>query len=111
MSTRGPLINLSGKVIVVTGANSGIGLGIARGVARAGGSVAVWGRRADRNDLAVAELAALGARAEGFVCDVADEPQVKQSMKATLDAFGRIDGLVANAGTSGRSPFVEMSTA
>jgi NAD(P)-dependent dehydrogenase (short-subunit alcohol dehydrogenase family) len=40
------VIDLSGRVVVVTGGNSGIGLGMARGVARAGGSVAIWSRRA-----------------------------------------------------------------
>ena len=66
------MIDLSGRVVVVTGGNSGIGLGIARGVARAGGSVAIWSRRADRNAEAVAELEALGATAAGFQCDAGD---------------------------------------
>ncbi|HET9078420.1 MAG TPA: SDR family oxidoreductase [Acidimicrobiales bacterium] len=108
MSSARPLIDLSGRVVVVTGGNTGIGLGLARGVARAGGAVAVWSRRADRNAGAVAELQALGAQAAGFECDVTDEAQVAGSMAATLDRFGRLDGLAANAGTSGRQPFVDM---
>lgn len=102
------MIDLSGRVVVVTGGNSGIGLGIARGVARAGGSVAVWSRRADRNAAAVAELEGLGATAAGIQCDVGDEGNVAEAMRQTLDRFGRLDCLVANAGTAGRKWFTEM---
>lgn len=104
-----PVIDLSGKVFVVTGANSGIGLGIARGVARAGGAVAVWARRADRNAVAVEALRALGAEAEPFTCDVAEEESVAAAMSSTLSRFGRLDGLVANAGVAARTPFVDMT--
>jgi NAD(P)-dependent dehydrogenase (short-subunit alcohol dehydrogenase family) len=100
------VIDLSGRVAVVTGGNSGIGLGIARGVARAGGSVAIWSRRAERNAEAVAELEGLGA---GIGCDVADEDNVADAMRQTLDRFGRLDCLVANAGTAGKQPFTDMS--
>ena len=105
------MIDLSGRVVVVTGGNSGIGLGIARGVARAGGSVAVWSRRAERNAEAVAELEGLGATAAGFQCDVGDEPNVAEAMRQTLERFGRLDCLVANAGTAGRKWFTDMSLA
>jgi NAD(P)-dependent dehydrogenase (short-subunit alcohol dehydrogenase family) len=47
---------MSGKVVVITGGNSGIGLGFARGIAKAGGAVVIWGRRADKNAQAAAEL-------------------------------------------------------
>jgi NAD(P)-dependent dehydrogenase (short-subunit alcohol dehydrogenase family) len=56
-----PVIDLFGRVVIVAGGNSGIGLGMARGVARAGASVAIWSRRQDRNADAVAELKGLGA--------------------------------------------------
>jgi NAD(P)-dependent dehydrogenase (short-subunit alcohol dehydrogenase family) len=110
MSGRQPVIDLTGRVVVVTGGNSGIGLGIARGVARAGGSVAIWSRREDRNREAAAQLSELGAPAAGFVCDVGDERSVDTAMATTLERFGRLDCLVANAGTSGRQPFIEMTT-
>jgi NAD(P)-dependent dehydrogenase (short-subunit alcohol dehydrogenase family) len=102
-------IDLRERVFVVTGGNSGIGLGVARGIARAGGAIAIWARRPDRTAEAVDELRSLGARAEGIVCDVADEGQVESSVAETIRRFGRLDGLVANAGTSSSAPFIEMS--
>ena len=87
------MIDLSGRVVIVTGGNSGIGLGIARGVARAGASVAVWSRRHERNTEAVAELERLGATAIGAQCDVSDEDNVAGVMRETLDRFGRLDCL------------------
>jgi NAD(P)-dependent dehydrogenase (short-subunit alcohol dehydrogenase family) len=104
------LIDLSGKVFVVTGGNGGIGLGIARGVARAGGSVAIWARRPKESADAVAELESLGARAVAYPCDVADEERVDACMQETLADFGRLDGLVANAGVSSPQRFVDMPT-
>ena len=77
------MIDLSGKVFIVTGGNGGIGLGMAEGIVQAGGSVVVWGRKADKNDAAVATLKALGGRATAHVCDVSDEAQVDRD-DATL---------------------------
>ena len=102
------MIDLSGRVVIVTGGNSGIGLGIARGVARAGASVAVWSRRHERNLTAVAELEQLGATAIAVQCDVSDEDKVAGAMRETLDRFGRLDCLVANAGTTGKQSFTDM---
>jgi NAD(P)-dependent dehydrogenase (short-subunit alcohol dehydrogenase family) len=99
------VIDLSGRVVIVTGGNSGIGLG----VARAGASVAVWSRRHERNLAAVAELERLGATAIGVRCDVSDEDNVAGAMRETLDRFGRLDCLVANAGTTGKQSFTGMS--
>ncbi len=64
---------LSGEVALVSGGNSGIGLGMAVGLARAGASVCIWGRRAERNEQAVASLTALGVEAHGVQCDVGSE--------------------------------------
>lgn len=100
--------DLTGRVVVVTGGNRGIGLGMARGLAKAGASVAVWSRDADRNDAAVAELEPYGPAA-GFVCDVADRGSVDGALAATLERFERVDALFANAGTSGAVRFEEMT--
>lgn len=103
------LFDLTGHVAVVTGGNAGLGLGMARGLAGAGAAVAVWGRKAERNADAVAELEELGADAAGFTCDVMDPAAVNAAMEATLSRFGRIDSCFANAGGSGvRKPFLQL---
>lgn len=94
---------LDGSVAVVTGGNAGIGLGIAKGLARAGADVAILGRRADRNDEAVKEVqaGAPGARVHGYACDVADEEAVRAAMSGVVEELGRLDSCFANAGMSG----------
>ncbi|MEO8202985.1 MAG: glucose 1-dehydrogenase [Betaproteobacteria bacterium] len=103
------MFNLKGKVALVTGGNGGIGLGIARGLARAGASVAVVGRNKEKNAPAVKELEALGARAIGIVADVTDRKQVDAAVAKTVAAFGGLDILVANAGTNIRKKPQEYS--
>ena len=88
-------------MIVVTGGNGGIGLGMAEGIVDAGGSVAIWGRNAEKNSAAVANLEAMGGSATAYVCDVADEQQVISTMDQSIADHGRIDGLIANAGRGG----------
>ncbi|MDE0233454.1 MAG: SDR family NAD(P)-dependent oxidoreductase, partial [bacterium] len=90
--------DLSGRVAAVTGGNRGIGLGMARGLAKAGAAVAVWGRSEDHNQAAVDQLRSLGAEALAVSCDVSSEEQVENALQATLERFGRIDALFANAG-------------
>lgn len=95
------LIDLSGKVFVITGGNGGIGLGMAEGIVMAGGSIAVWGRSEEKNGTAVEQLQSLGGRAFAYVCDVSDEAQVSETMKRSIADLGRLDGLFANAGRGG----------
>ena len=94
------LFDLSGRVVVITGGNGGIGLAMARAVAEAGASVAVWGRNEVKNAEAVATLETGGAMAWSTAVDVSEEEQVTAAMAATLERFGRVDTFVANAGLS-----------
>jgi 2-dehydro-3-deoxy-D-gluconate 5-dehydrogenase len=94
--------SLDGKVAVVTGGNGGIGLGMARGLAKAGAAVAVVGRNAEKLAAAVEHLEGLGARAIGLPCDVADEAAVAALPGQVADRLGRLDILVNNAGTNVR---------
>lgn len=97
--------SLEGHVSVVTGGNAGIGLGLARGLAQAGASVAILGRRPDRNAAAIEELTAdiAGARLRAYTCDVSDEEALSTAIVAIANEFGRLDSCFANAGISGTS--------
>lgn len=104
------MFDLTGKVGLVTGGNGGIGLGFARGLAKAGASVAIWGRNADKNTAALAELESLGADAAAFGCDVGSEEQVTDAFDETIDRFGHVDSVFANAGIGSRGTrFVDMT--
>jgi 2-deoxy-D-gluconate 3-dehydrogenase len=92
------LFDLHGKAAIVTGGNGGIGLGIALGLARAGADVAIAGRNEEKNAAAAAEIERLGARALALRVDVTDEAEVKRMVARTVEAFGGLDILVANAG-------------
>jgi len=98
------LFDLSGRVAVVTGGNGGIGLGMAKGLAAAGASVAVAARNAAKGEEAVTTLAASGARSAFIALDVADEDSCRAMIDEAVARFGRLDILVNNAGTSVRKP-------
>jgi NADP-dependent 3-hydroxy acid dehydrogenase YdfG len=88
-------MQIQDAVVVITGASSGIGAATARAAARAGARVVLAARREER----IQELAAeLGGGAIAVRCDVTDRAQVDALARAALDAFGRIDVLVNNAG-------------
>jgi NAD(P)-dependent dehydrogenase (short-subunit alcohol dehydrogenase family) len=105
------VFDLSGRVAVVTGGNTGIGLGIGRGIGAAGGAVAIWARNQERNHQAVTELTAEGVRAMSAGCDVTDEDAVDRALDATVEHFGHIDTLFANAGIMPDSAFIDMTLA
>ena len=92
--------DLSGRVAVVTGGNGGIGLGMARGLARAGASVAVVGRDAGKSARAVSELEAIGARAIAIEADLTESDAHRRMAEAAAERLGGIDILVNNAGTN-----------
>jgi 2-deoxy-D-gluconate 3-dehydrogenase len=97
------MFDLKGRVGLVTGGNGGIGLGLARGLAKAGAAVMVAGRNAEKNAAAVAELRGLGAEAEAVVADVTDAAGVEAMVARAVERFGRLDILVNNAGTNIRN--------
>ncbi|HEY6877356.1 MAG TPA: SDR family oxidoreductase [Polyangiales bacterium] len=103
------IFDLKGHVAVITGGNGGIGLGLARGLAKAGASLAIWGRNPHKNAAAVDMLRALGAEADSFACELSDEAQVVAAMAATLERFGRVDSCFANAGVAHNQAFLEMT--
>ena len=104
------LFDLTGHVSIITGGNGGLGLAMAKGLAKANARVAIWGRNASKNAAALRELQALDADAEAFECDVTDRNAVNEAFAATVARFDRIDSCFANAGGSGRrGAFHELS--
>jgi NAD(P)-dependent dehydrogenase (short-subunit alcohol dehydrogenase family) len=97
---------LAGRAIVVTGASQGIGAACARLLAADGARVALW----DVDDTRGRALAtALGGHYAH--CDVSKKPQVDAALASTVAAFGRIDGLVSNAGIFKAAPFLDITEA
>jgi 2-dehydro-3-deoxy-D-gluconate 5-dehydrogenase len=101
--------DLQGKVAVVTGGNGGIGLGMARGLAKAGARVVVAARNEEKSRAAVRELQALGAESIAVKVDVTDEASVAAMIAETIAQCGRLDILVNNAGTNIRKPAHELA--
>ncbi len=107
----GNLFDLTGHVALITGGNSGIGLGMADALASQGADVAIWGTNADKNAAAAEQLRAHGTRVLALRCDVGDEEQVVASMADTVASLGRVDSCFANAGVGGRAPsFLGMTS-
>ena len=100
MSGIDELFGLNGRVAVVTGASSGLGVGFARALAQAGANLVLAARRADRLESLAAELREAGAEVLPVACDVTDPDQVEALKDACLERFGRADILVNNAGTT-----------
>ena len=96
------LFDLSGKVAIITGGSSGIGLGMARGLAGAGATVAIIARDEARSQEAVAQLEGDGGKALAVRCDVTDGDDIRSMVQAVRERCGRIDILVNNAGTTVR---------
>lgn len=90
-------LDLTGHVALVTGGNSGIGLGMAGGLARAGADVCIWGRNPDKNRAAVEQLVVHGHRAVGYEVDISDEGAVVAGPATVVEEFGRLDSCFANA--------------
>lgn len=92
------LFDCTGKVAVITGGNSGLGLGFARGIAKMGGTVVIWGRNEAKNAEAKKELEGLGVKASARAVDVGSEAQITAGFDAVMKEFGRVDCVIANAG-------------
>lgn len=106
------LFDLTGRVVMATGGNSGIGLGFLTGCARQGADVVTWDKNAKGHEAALEQLRSAGAgRTLALTVDVSDEDQVAAAMSETVAAIGRVDCVLANAGFTTRAPsFPDMTT-
>lgn len=103
---------LDGQVVLVTGASRGIGASIAVAAARAGADVAVgYHRDSEGAQSTVDAVQALGRKAVAFAADISDETAVFEMIGAAQERFGKIDGLVNNAGVMPESNVTEMTLA
>lgn len=96
--------NITGKVIVITGASSGMGAAAASYLAARGASVVLGARRADRIETLAAEITKAGGKATGVVTDVTKREDVRKLVDAAVQTYGRIDVLINNAGLMPLSP-------
>ena len=104
------LFDLTGRVAIVTGGNGGIGLGMARGLASAGASVAIVGRNEPKSRAAAEALQSeTGAKVLAVTADVSDPADVDRAVSETRDRFQRVDILFNNAGINIRRPPQELS--
>jgi len=102
---------IADKVVVITGASSGIGESTARLLARHGAKVVLGARRKDRIDTIVKELTASGGSALGFTTDVTQRGDVEALVKGALDRHDRIDVLVNNSGVMPIAPMAALKVA
>jgi len=105
------VFDLKGRIAVVTGGNGGIGLGMARGLARAGAHVVIAARNTEKSAAAVRELERAGGQGSAVNVDVADEGSVTRLMDSVKTRHGRLDVLINNAGINIRKPVHELSLA
>jgi 3-oxoacyl-[acyl-carrier protein] reductase len=104
-------MSLTGKVALVTGASQGIGRTCAARLAEEGATVAVAARNLEKLKELVSEITAAGGAAAAFALDVADEEQVKATVKAVIEQFGKVDILVNNAGITKDTLVMRMKRA
>jgi NADP-dependent 3-hydroxy acid dehydrogenase YdfG len=97
-----------GKVVVITGASSGLGEATARLLASRGARVFLGARRADRLEAVVADIARAGGEAAARAVDVTRRAEVEAFVQAAVGQFGRVDVLVSNAGIMPRAPLAKL---
>jgi len=102
---------LAGRVAVITGASKGLGKAMALALGGSGARLALVSRNLEQLKATAEEAHGLGAEAEAFVADVADEQQVKQLETAVLNKFGKVHILINNAGINLRKPVTEFTLA
>ncbi len=101
------LFDLTGKVALVTGASSGLGVQFAKALAKQGADIAICARRVDKLMAVKEEIEALGVKCFATSCDVLDTTAIARMVKEVEDCYGKIDILVNNAGVGDGTAAVE----
>jgi NAD(P)-dependent dehydrogenase (short-subunit alcohol dehydrogenase family) len=104
-------LDLTNKTAVVIGGTSGIGLALAKGLAKAGANVVPTGRRAELAQAAANEIKAAGGKSLAVPCDVTNRASIEALLAATVGEFGSVEVLVNCAGTTKRTPTLDVSEA
>lgn len=102
------IFDLKGKVAIVTGGSSGLGIQFAKALAKQGANVAVVARRMNKLEKVKEELENLGVKSLALQCDVSDVEQIKETVSIVKNHFGKIDILVNNAGLGLAGPAEEQ---
>jgi NADP-dependent 3-hydroxy acid dehydrogenase YdfG len=100
--------NIAGKIVVITGASSGLGEAAARHLSAQGASVVLGARRADRIQSLAGELTRSGGKALAITTDVTKVDQVKRLVDSAVQTYGRIDVIINNAGLMPQSPLERL---
>ena len=108
MATVKQLMNMEGRVGVVTGGATGLGLQMATALAEAGANVVICSRKLENCEEAAHAIEKLGVKALAYGCDVTKPEQVEALKEATMQKFGRVDALINNAGRAWVAPVEDM---
>ncbi len=103
------MFSLKGRVAVITGASSGLGLQMAHGFARQGADLVIIARRMERLEKIAADFKAKGVRCLPIKCDVTNTEEINQAAELTIKEYGKVDILVNNAGASKNAGVLEMT--
>lgn len=102
------LFDLGGRVALVTGGSSGLGVQFAKALANQGADIAICARRTDRLEAVKSEIEALGVKCYTHRCDVTNLEDIETTVKDCVESFGRLDILVNNAGLGLTAPATDM---
>ncbi len=105
------LFDLTGKIALVTGASSGLGVQYAKALAEHGADLVLLARRVDKLEQVKGEIVAMGRKCLALKCDVTIESEIVAAVNEAVKSFGKIDIMVNNAGVSAISPAEAMTEA
>lgn len=100
--------NISGKVIIITGASSGMGAAAARHLAAKGASITIGARRSDQLKQIASDITSAGGKATAVVTDVTKRDDLRKLVDTAFETYGRVDVLINNAGVMPLSPLERL---